>query len=232
MTYSILARDPETGAMGGAAATGSLCVGGWVLRGDARHGLSASQGASPSTFWGEDVLRAMGAGTSAGEAVDAVVFADKGRQYRQLAAIDCHGRQGHFTGDQNLPQKGARLFANGVAAGNTLSSEEVLDVLVSEFSGSTQPLAERLLGALDAARKAGGDSRGQLSAALLVVSRNASPLTLRIDHSEDPITDLQSLYSRATQGDYANWIRQVPTHDDPHRILDESTSVHDGIGKR
>lgn len=231
MTYSILARDPETGAMGGAAATGSLCVGGWVLRGDARHGLSASQGASPSTFWGEDVLRAMGAGMPAGEAVDEVVFADKGRQYRQLAAIDNKGGQGHFTGDQNLPQKGARLFADGVAAGNTLSSEDVLDVLVSEFCGSTASLAERLLSGLGAARKAGGDSRGQLSAALLVVSRDASPLTLRIDHSADPIADLRSLYTLATQGDYANWIRQVPTLDEPHRILDESNVAQDGIIK-
>lgn len=220
MTYSILARDPDTGAMGGAAATGSLCVGGWVLRGDIRVGLSASQGASPSTFWGEDVLQAMGEGLPAAKAVDRVVSSDRGRAHRQLAAIDIAGGQGHFTGERNLPEKGARLFPGGVATGNTLSSESVLDILVSAFCNSTAPLAERLLVALDAARKAGGDSRGQLSAALLVVSRNASPLTLRIDHSSDPIGDLQSLYERATNGDYADWIKQVPTLDDPHRVLD------------
>ena len=60
MTYSILARDPETGAFGGAAATGSLCVGGWVLRGRAGVGISASQGASPSTLWGEEALVRLG----------------------------------------------------------------------------------------------------------------------------------------------------------------------------
>ena len=59
MTFSLLAHDHETGTYGGAAATGSLCVGGWVLRGGLDSGLSASQGTAPSTFWGEDVLRAM-----------------------------------------------------------------------------------------------------------------------------------------------------------------------------
>ncbi|MGB8622090.1 MAG: DUF1028 domain-containing protein, partial [Paracoccaceae bacterium] len=50
MTYSILARDEKTGRVGGAAATGSFCVGGWVLRGDPRSGMSASQGTAPSTL--------------------------------------------------------------------------------------------------------------------------------------------------------------------------------------
>ena len=59
MTFSILARDPVSGAIGGAAATGSLCVGGWVLRGHVSAGMSASQGAAPSTIWGEEVLAAM-----------------------------------------------------------------------------------------------------------------------------------------------------------------------------
>ena len=69
MTFSILANDPDTGDIGGAAATGSLCVGGWVLRADPRAGASASQGAAPSTFWGEDVLTQMRAGVPTGRAV-------------------------------------------------------------------------------------------------------------------------------------------------------------------
>lgn len=73
MTFSILAQDPESGRMGGAAATGSLCVGGWVLRGDIRAGMSACQGAAPSTFWGEDVLAAMRRGATAPVAVAEVI---------------------------------------------------------------------------------------------------------------------------------------------------------------
>ena len=72
MTFSLLARDPETGAIGGAAATGSLCVGGWVLRGNLAGGMSASQGMAPSTFWGEDVLDFMAAGNPAKKAIEAV----------------------------------------------------------------------------------------------------------------------------------------------------------------
>jgi uncharacterized Ntn-hydrolase superfamily protein len=56
MTFSILARNPKTGEIGGAAATGNLCVGGWVLRGDIKKGVTASQGFYPSTIWGENIL--------------------------------------------------------------------------------------------------------------------------------------------------------------------------------
>ncbi|WP_284266457.1 DUF1028 domain-containing protein, partial [Roseicyclus amphidinii] len=76
MTISILAIDEKTGRLGGAAATGSLCVGGWVLRGGAESGMSASQGTAPSTLWGEDVLARMAGGLGAAEAVAAVTGPD------------------------------------------------------------------------------------------------------------------------------------------------------------
>ena len=133
MTFSILARDPDTGAIGGAAATGSLCVGGWVLRGDIEAGMSASQGAAPSTFWGEDVLKLMKDGTDAQAAVDRVASADAGRDYRQLAALDLNGRTGAFTGASNEGAKASAAFANGVAAGNMLAQEAVLDAMVARF---------------------------------------------------------------------------------------------------
>ena len=69
MTISILAFDERTGAYGGAATTGNLCVGGWVLRGDAESGLSASQGLLPSTLWGTDSLKLMQMGVSSAQAV-------------------------------------------------------------------------------------------------------------------------------------------------------------------
>ena len=85
MTISILAVDEKTGRIGGIAATGSLCVGGWVLRGHPESGMSASQGTAPSTLWGEDVLTAMRTGMSAVDAVAAVTSPDPGRAHRQLA---------------------------------------------------------------------------------------------------------------------------------------------------
>ncbi|SFR12118.1 DUF1028 domain-containing protein [Poseidonocella sedimentorum] len=215
MTISILAFDEKTGAYGGAATTGSLCVGGWVLRGDARAGLTASQGSLPSTMWGGDVLELMHGGMAAESAVQAVVMADTGRAERQLSALDPGGQTATFTGDNSLPTAGTRQARHVVVAGNLLASEAVLDACIDGFAAAAGPLDLRLLAALDAADRAGGDSRGLLSAALLMVARDSAPLSLRIDHSDTPLEALTTLHRHATTGDYARWAAHVPTLDDP-----------------
>lgn len=220
MTFSILARDPDTNAIGGAAATGSLCVGGWVLRGDARIGVSASQGMSPSTLWGENVLSEMQRGLNAADAVSAVVTPDDGRAYRQLAALGLTGQGAAFSGDQNVPETDDRVFPGGVAAGNMLGSKGVIDAMIERFLNGPGAFAERLLAALHAARAEGGDTRGLSSAALLVLSPDRAPLTLRIDYHETPLAALDDLYRRATTGDYADWCLEVPTLSDPERACD------------
>lgn len=220
MTFSILARDPKTNTIGGAAATGSLCVGGWVLRGDARVGMSASQGASPSTLWGDAALDAMASGQSSPQAVQTVTTPDRGRGFRQLAALGLSGPGAAFTGHDNTPAMGSRVFDGGVVAGNMLGSETVLDAMIQGFTGASGPFAERLLAALRAANDAGSDARGLLSAALLVLSPDHAPLTLRIDYAEDPLGALSTLYRHATTGDYARWATQVPTLNTPERSLD------------
>lgn len=217
MTISILAFDEKTGTYGGAATTGSLCVGGWVLRGDAESGLSAAQGSLPSTIWGTSVLAFMRSGASAQAAVDRVTGADRGRAERQLAALDPQGGTGHFTGENSIPAAGARSARHVIVAGNLLAADSVLDCCLSGFLEARGPLDRRLLDALDAAFQAGGDSRGLLSAALLVVGRKQAPLSLRVDHSETPLAALADLHRRATSGEYAAWSRQVPTLDDPER---------------
>ncbi|WP_138466756.1 DUF1028 domain-containing protein [Poseidonocella sp. HB161398] len=221
MTFSILVRDAETGVLGGAAATGSLCVGGWVLRGDIRAGLSASQGAAPSTFWGEDVLAAMREGTPAPEAVERIAGADAGREHRQLSALDLAGRAGVHTGTLNTEARGGLVFDQGVAAGNLLASLDVLPALAEKFAAARGPMGKRLIAALRAGAAAGSDSRGLFSAALLVLFPDRAPLTLRIDyHPGDPVGALADLYRRATTGDYADWARQVPHPSDRERGLD------------
>lgn len=217
MTFSILARDAATGALGGAAATGSLCVGGWVLRGDARAGLSASQGAAPSTFWGEQALARMRAGAGAAAAVAAITGADPGRAHRQLAALDAAGGTGAFTGEENTDAKGARQGSGRVVAGNLLASEGVLDAIAAGFAAAEGALPDRLLAALRAGEAAGSDSRGLMSAALLVVAPDAPPLTLRIDWAEAPLDALSRLLARARAPDYSDWLATVPTLDAPHR---------------
>jgi len=221
MTFSILARDSGSGAIGGAAATGSYCVGGWVLRGALDAGMSASQGASPSTFWGEGVLAAMRDGLAAGDAVAQVTGADSGRDWRQLAALPLAGDGAAFTGAANTPSTGERPFPGGIAAGNMLADSRVVDAMAEAFLAASGALDARLLAALRAGAAAGSDSRGLLSAALLVLHPDRPPLTLRIDwHPEDPIGALAALHEKATSGAYAAWARQVPTLKDPERVLD------------
>ncbi|WP_306115321.1 MULTISPECIES: DUF1028 domain-containing protein [unclassified Roseovarius] len=221
MTFSILAHDPETGAIGGAAATGSLCVGGWVLRGDLDAGMSASQGAAPSTFWGEDVLAAMRDGKDAVQAVDAVTAPDEGRDHRQLAALDLNGQTAAFTGASNEPEKGSRRFRFGIVSGNMLTQASVLDAMVDGFETAQGDFDHRLLAALQAAALEGGDFRGLLSAALLVLHPDKPPLTLRIDHHpDDPVGALAALHKTATSGAYAKWAEQVPVLNDRERVLD------------
>jgi uncharacterized Ntn-hydrolase superfamily protein len=219
MTISILAFDEKSGTYGGAATTGSLCVGGWVLRGDAESGLSASQGSLPSTMWGQDVLARMRAGETAEAAIRHVVEADGGRDERQLAALDPAGGTGAFTGANSIQTAGVRHAANVVVAGNLLASEEVLDACLDGFLTFDGTMDLRLINALKRAAAVGGDSRGLLSAALLVVSANRPPLSLRIDHSEDPLTALALLHDRATSGLYADWVNHVPTLADPERAI-------------
>jgi uncharacterized Ntn-hydrolase superfamily protein len=168
-------------------------------------------------MWGEEALRLMRAGRTAREAVEAVTAADAGRDQRQLAALAPGGGTGAFTGAESIAVAGSRSTDRVVVAGNLLSDEAVLDACLDGFLDAEGSFDARLLAALEAAARAGGDSRGLLSAALLVVRRDAAPLTLRIDYSKTPLEALADLHRRATTGPYADWARHVPVLDAPHR---------------
>lgn len=217
MTFSILACDRKSGAFGGAATTGSLCVGGWVLRGHPNAGMCASQGTAPSTLWGEDILAAMRAGRSAPDALTEITSCDSGRAHRQVTALDTEGRTAGFTGARSVPVASFRQTENLVAAGNMLASIAVLDAAIASFANSNDALPLRLMAALEAAADAGGDRRGLCSAAMLVVSRTMAPLDLRIDHSVTPLPDLRKLLIRTQTPPYSDWITGVPTLADPCR---------------
>ena len=102
MTLSILTFDMETGVFAAAAATGNLCVGGWVLRGDIESGIVASQGTSPSTFWRDDIMRDMYEGKSSRIAIDEATNGDPGKDFRQVAAIDKNGLTAAHTGTKSV----------------------------------------------------------------------------------------------------------------------------------
>ena len=215
MTFSLLARDPETGAIGGAAATGNLCVGGWVLRGEARAGLSAAQGRLPSTLWGEDALALMAGGLAPDEAVARVTGADPGRADRQLALIAPDGRVAGFDGADNHPVTGHLAEDGLIVAGNWLSARAVIEDAAAAFRRGDGPFEDRLLAALRAGVAAGSDSRGTLSAALLVVAADRPPLSLRVDLDDRPLERLADLLARSRAPDYAAWVDSLPTRHRP-----------------
>ncbi|MCR8548720.1 DUF1028 domain-containing protein [Salipiger sp. P9] len=210
MTFSLLTYDRETGTYGGGAATGSLCVGGWVLRGRIDSGLSASQGTAPSTFWGEDVLDAMRAGEPAAEAVARLTGADSGRAHRQLSALDPSGGTGAFTGADSLAVAAHLAEPDLVVAGNMLGAESVLPALRRGYLDASGDMAARLLAGLRAADADASDYRGLQSAALLVLHPEHPPLSLRIDCAEAPLDALEALLARAQGSPYADWLDVVP----------------------
>lgn len=215
MTFSLLARDPDTGDLGGIAATGNLCVGAWVLRGDATAGLTASQGRMPSTLWGEKALELMKQGLSAEETVARVIRGDRGRATRQLAVMTRRGKAAAFDGEDNEPFIGHLVGENWIVCGNWLKGPEVIERTGEIFAGLGGRFENRLLAALRAGTEAGSDSRGTESAALLVVGMDRPPLSLRVDWDDDPVGRLEALHSRTLDPAYAEWAAGLPTRTRP-----------------
>ena len=220
MTFSVLALDRATGAIGGAAATGNLAVGAWVLRAAAGVGAVATQGMSVSSPWGDEGLARLRRGESPDGIVSELTQVDGGRDYRQLAVMDATGRSAASTGCRNEDRKGHVAGVDCVFAGNWLANGEILVEMERAYTEGTASKIEfgrRLLAALDAAVEAGSDARGTFSAAIRIVHPGRPPLDLRVDHDLAPLARLHALYDMATRPPYSEWIGQLPTLDDPYR---------------
>ena len=219
MTFSILAYDPLTESYGGASATGNICVGGWVLRGDPLSGVSASQGSEPSTLWGEHILRYTGDGLDANTAIKNTIKKDKGKQRRQLSVIDKKGNGSVFSGNENSSIIDELVSKNLVLSGNILSNKNVLNSMKERYlENQDKSLLYRLYFALQGGNKAGGDKRGIFSASILIVSRKSPPISLRVDYSTNPLKKLKELISKSNTKDYTNWLNSLPVVSDPYKI--------------
>src|SRR5918999_3225747 len=200
-TYSIAACDLDAGQWGVAVQSKFLAVGSVVPWAEPHVGAVATQSyANPR--YGPDGLRMLREGKAAQEVVDALTAADDGREHRQLGIVDGEGRAATFTGSECYDWAGGRTGDCYAAQGNILVSGETVDALAETFEGSSgRSLAERLIDCLAAAQAAGGDSRGQQSASLIVVERDGgyaglsdSLVDLRVDDHEAPIDELRRLY--------------------------------------
>jgi uncharacterized Ntn-hydrolase superfamily protein len=200
-TYSICACDLDAQQWGVAVQSKFLAVGSVVPWAEPLAGAVATQSyANPR--YGPDGLALLREKLSAEEVVERLTSADGGRAQRQLGVVDAEGRGATYTGDECHDWAGGRVGPGYAAQGNILVSGETVDALAETFEATADaPLAERLLDCLTAAQAAGGDSRGQQSASLLVVGPDQGYaglsdvfVDLRVDDHEQPIEELRRIY--------------------------------------
>jgi uncharacterized Ntn-hydrolase superfamily protein len=200
-TYSIAACDLEAGRWGVATQSKFLAVGSVVPWAEPHVGAIATQ-AYANPRYGPGGLRLLRDGRSAAEVVAELTAADEGRDHRQLGIVDAAGDGATYTGPECLEWAGGIAGRGFAAQGNILVSEATVAALADTFAASAgRPLAERLLDCLAAAQAAGGDRRGQQSAALLVVERDGGYASLsdvlvdlRVDDHPAPVEELARLY--------------------------------------
>jgi uncharacterized Ntn-hydrolase superfamily protein len=200
-TFSIVAYEPETGAMGCAVQSRYFAVGAVVCWGEAEVGVVATQ-ANVNVGYGPKGLSLLREGLSAQQVVDRLFAEDTfpGKDGRQLAVVDARGGIAVHTGSAANAWAGHKKGANFSAQGNILAGAAVVDAMASAFESAGTSFAEKLVTALEAGQAAGGDSRGQQSAAILVVQKGAGrninndvAVRLHVDDHPAPIAELRRL---------------------------------------
>jgi uncharacterized Ntn-hydrolase superfamily protein len=200
-TYSIAACDLDAGQWGVATQSKFLAVGSVVPWAEPHVGAVATQ-AYANPRYGPQGLELLRAGLGAADVIERLTAGDDGRDHRQIGIVDAHGQGATFTGAECLEWAGGLAGPGFAVQGNILVSEATVRALADTFAvGAGPPLADRLLECLAAAQAAGGDRRGQQSAALLVVERNGGYanlsdvlVDLRVDDHPAPVAELARLY--------------------------------------
>jgi uncharacterized Ntn-hydrolase superfamily protein len=199
-TFSIVARDSITGELGVAVQSRAFNVGAGVAWARAGMGAVATQSYTNESF-GPMGLELMAHGIDAAGALDTLIAADPGREQRQVGMVDSQGRSASFTGDECMDWAGGRTAPGVAVQGNILAGEAVVTEMMRAYQETDGELSVRLLAALKAAQAAGGDKRGQQSAALLVVRASQKYpeyeeryVSLRVDDHETPIDELERIY--------------------------------------
>lgn len=198
-TFSIVAYDPDAQEWGVAVQSKFLAAAAVVSWAQAGAGAVATQ-ANANTAYGLDGLAMLARGISAQETLDRLVVADLERDYRQVGIVDAQGRVASFTGKACMEWAGGVTGPHYACQGNILVGADTVHAMAETFERSTGELADRLVMALAAGQKAGGDRRGQQSAGLLVVRAkggyagcNDRYIDLRVDDDPRPIRKLGRL---------------------------------------
>jgi uncharacterized Ntn-hydrolase superfamily protein len=201
-TFSIVAYDSASGDLGVAVQSKAFAVGARVPYAKAGVGAVATQ-ATTNPGFGQRGLLLLENGLSPEQVIDSLLKADERPAVRQLAIIDARGQVAVHTGDSCIDWKGSRAGSFFSCQGNLLAGQAVVDSMASAFEVTPGELAERLMAALEAGQRAGGDSRGMQSAALLVARAGAGYggfndryIDIRTDDSKNPIRELRRLLNK------------------------------------
>ena len=211
-TFSILGYDPATGEVGAAVQSRVFSVGNGVIWAEAGVGAVATQ-AVVDVSYGPQGLALLREGRSPAEVVKSVWErdpdprpADWSKRGRQFAVMDAKGNVAAYTGPDATPWAGHRAGRYCTAQGNILARAAVVDSMVAAFERTTGHVSHRLMAALDAGQRAGGDKRGMQSAAMLVVKKNGGVwlnndvvLRLQVDDSPEPLVELRRLVDKAAE---------------------------------
>jgi uncharacterized Ntn-hydrolase superfamily protein len=236
MTYSIVARDTETGQMGVAVQSHYFSVGSIVPWAEAGVGAVATQAfAEPS--YGPRGLGLMRGGATAGRALGALVLGDKEEDRRQVAMVDSMGRVSAHTGERCIAEAGDRQGEGVSVQANMMSKATVPDAMLAAYESASGQLADRMLEALDAAEAEGGDVRGKQSAAILIVKGRASDkpwsdrlVDLRVEDHPEPLVELRRLVEMRRAYDAIDRAEQAATHGDVETAAAEYAKAGPGMG--
>ncbi|MEM2972099.1 MAG: DUF1028 domain-containing protein [Candidatus Bathyarchaeia archaeon] len=188
-TFSILAVSHDLGLLGVAVASGSAHVGDRVPHAKPGIGVIATQ-AYTNIVYGVKGLEMLRKGLSPTKALNKLLSGDSESEKRQVAIMDFKGRKAVFTG-ANVPAYSAEIVGKDyIVIGNSLSTENVAVHMAEAFESSSGNLALRLVKALEAGSKNGGDRRGEFSAALRVISAEKVEVEIKVDFHENPIEEL------------------------------------------
>jgi len=221
MTWSILVRDPLTGALGAAVASRFFAVGALCIQVEGGVAAMATQ-ALVNPLYPIGAMARLRASEGPDSVLASLMRPDPGAGQRQFHIIDAAGRIAQHTGSDCVSWSGHVRGQDVSVAGNMLAGPQTVQRTLEAYLASTGPLAERLIAALQAGEAAGGDKRGKQSAGLKICTRDPYPdLDIRADDHPDPLTELHRLY-RVSLERYAVFRRFLPGRDHPWGTLDRA----------
>jgi len=221
MTWSIIARDPATGALGVAVASRFFAVGAICPHVEGDVAALATQ-ALVNPMYAVHAMPRLRQGEAAETVLASLIAPDPGADQRQFHILDARGGIAQYTGASCVPWAGHVRGDNVSVAGNMLAGPQVVRRTMAAYLDATGSLAERLLAAMQAGEATGGDKRGKQSAALVICTRDPYPdLDIRADDHPDPLAELWRLH-RVSRERYAVFRRFLPGSESPWGVFDRA----------